>query len=236
MGFLIEANHLTKRYGEKTAVEDATFNIGAGEIVGFLGPNGAGKTTTLKMLTGLLPPDEGTALIAGHDIQDEPIVAKQVLAYIPDTPNLYGKLKAIEFLRFMAQLYHVPGEVAEERIKRYLEVFELTDRAGDYLEGFSHGMQQKIAIIGGLIRDVETHYKRGLLALELAGVPQEALDVAQRLADALLVLDQGEAHVALAVLAEAHAGRHGLPRAQRPHLRALRGQAGRVVSQRRAAR
>ena len=151
MGFLIEANHLTKRYGETTAVEDATFNVGAGEIVGFLGPNGAGKTTTLKMLTGLLPPDEGSALIAGHDIQEEPIVAKQVLAYIPDTPNLYGKLKAVEFLRFMAQLYHVPGEVAEERIKRYLDVFELTDRAGDYLEGFSHGMQQKVAIIGGLL-------------------------------------------------------------------------------------
>jgi ABC-2 type transport system ATP-binding protein len=151
MSFLIEANHLSKRYGEKTAVDNATFNIGAGEIVGFLGPNGAGKTTTLKMLTGLLPPDEGTALIAGQDIQEEPILAKQVIAYIPDTPNLYGKLKAVEFLRFMAQLYHVPGEVAEERIKRYLDVFELTDRAGDYLEGFSHGMQQKVAIIGGLI-------------------------------------------------------------------------------------
>ena len=151
MGFLIEANHLTKRYGEKTAVEDATFNVGAGEIVGFLGPNGAGKTTTLKMLTGLLPPDEGAALIAGHNIQTEPLIAKQVLAYIPDTPNLYGKLKAIEFLRFMAQLYHVPGEVAEERIKRYLDIFDLTDRAGDYLEGFSHGMQQKVAIIGGLL-------------------------------------------------------------------------------------
>ena len=151
MTFLIEANHLTKRYGEKTAVDDATFNISAGEIVGFLGPNGAGKTTTIKMLTGLLPPDEGQALIAGHDIQQEPIVAKQILAYIPDTPNLYGKLKAIEFLRFMAQLYHVPGEVAEERIRRYLDVFDLTDRAGDYLEGFSHGMQQKVAIIGGLI-------------------------------------------------------------------------------------
>jgi ABC-2 type transport system ATP-binding protein len=151
MSFLIEANHLTKRYGEKTAVDNATFNIAAGEIVGFLGPNGAGKTTTLKMLTGLLPPDEGTALIAGQNIQEEPIVAKQVIAYIPDTPNLYGKLKAVEFLRFMAQLYHVPGKVAEERIKRYLDVFELTDRAGDYLEGFSHGMQQKVAIIGGLI-------------------------------------------------------------------------------------
>lgn len=151
MTFLIEAHRLTKRYGETTAVDDVSFNIGAGEIVGFLGPNGAGKTTTLKMLTGLLPPDSGYALIAGHDIAEEPIVAKQVLAYIPDTPNLYGKLKAIEFLRFMAQIYRVPGDVAEERIRRYLDVFELAGRAGDYLEGFSHGMQQKVAIIGGLI-------------------------------------------------------------------------------------
>ena len=151
MTFLVEARELTKRYGEKTAVDAVTFNLRAGEIVGFLGPNGAGKTTTLKMLTGLLPPDEGEALIAGHSVQQAPLAAKQVLAYIPDTPNLYGKLKAVEFLRFMAQLYHVPPEMAEERIKTYLDLFELTDRAGDYLEGFSHGMQQKVAIAGGLV-------------------------------------------------------------------------------------
>ena len=154
-------NNITKRFKDVTAVNDVSFDIADGEFFVLLGPTGAGKTTTIKMLTGLLPPDEGTALIAGHDIQEEPIVAKQVIAYIPDTPNLYGKLKAIEFLRFMAQLYHVPGEVAEERIKRYLDVFELTDRAGDYLEGFSHGMQQKVAITGALLHDPEP---RGELA------------------------------------------------------------------------
>lgn len=151
MTFLVEAQGLSKRYGELTAVADATFNLRPGEITGFLGPNGAGKTTTLKMLTGLLPPDSGRALIAGHDIQNDPLQAKQMMAYIPDTPNLYGKLKAVEFLRFMAQLYRVPGEVAEARIKSYLDLFGLTDRAGDYLEGFSHGMQQKVAIAGGLV-------------------------------------------------------------------------------------
>ena len=212
MGFLIEANHLTKRYGEKTAVGDATFNIGAGEIVGFLGPNGAGKTTTLKMLTGLLPPDEGTALIAGHDIQEEPMVAKQVIAYIPDTPNLYGKLKAIEFLRFMAQLYHVPGEVAEERIKRYLDVFELTDRAGDYLEGFSHGMQQKIAITGALLHDptilfmdeptVGLDPRSARLVKDLIQQRRDAgnavffsthiLEIAQSMCDRVIIIDKGK--------------------------------------------
>lgn len=153
MSYLIEAKGLRKQYGDFTAVDDATFNINPGEIVGFLGPNGAGKTTTIKMITGLLEPDAGHALITGMDIQKEPLKAKAQFAYVPDTPNLYGKLKAIEYLRFMGQLYHVPSEVAEERIKKLLDLFELTDKAGNYLDGFSHGMQQKAAIMGALLHD-----------------------------------------------------------------------------------
>jgi ABC-2 type transport system ATP-binding protein len=151
MSFLIEAKGLHKKYGDFVAVQQATFNINPGEVVGFLGPNGAGKTTTIKMLTGLLAPDDGHALMAGFDIQKEPLKAKAQFAYVPDTPNLYGKLKAIEYLRFMARLYHVPAEQAEARISQLLDLFELTDKAGNYLEGFSHGMQQKVAIIGALL-------------------------------------------------------------------------------------
>ena len=153
MSFLIEARGLTKRYGDIVAVQDATFNINPGEVVGFLGPNGAGKTTTIKMLTGLLEPDDGHASIVGFDIQREPLKAKAQLAYVPDTPSLYGKLKAIEYLRFMAQLYHVPSDEAEERIQRLLDLFELTDKAGGYLDGFSHGMQQKVSIIGAFLHE-----------------------------------------------------------------------------------
>jgi ABC-2 type transport system ATP-binding protein len=153
MTYMVEAKSLTKQFGDFTAVDNATFNINAGEVVGFLGPNGAGKTTTIKMLTGLLPPDEGQALIAGLDIDREPLKAKAQFAYVPDTPNLYGKLKAIEYLHFMAQLYRVPADWADERIKQLLDLFELSDKAGTYLDGFSHGMQQKTAIIGAMVHN-----------------------------------------------------------------------------------
>jgi len=150
---LIEVTELRKTYGDFTAVDNINFTVQPGEIVGFLGPNGAGKTTTLKMLTGLLRPDAGQALIAGHDIQRDPLIAKAALAYVPDTPNLYAKLKAVEYLRFVAQLYRVPASVADERIKRMLDLFDLTDKAGNYLDTFSHGMQQKTAIIGAFIHN-----------------------------------------------------------------------------------
>lgn len=153
MTYMVEAKGLRKQFGDYTAVDSATFNINSGEVVGFLGPNGAGKTTTIKMLTGLLPPDAGQALIAGLDIDREPLKAKAQFAYVPDTPNLYGKLKAIEYLHFMAQLYRVPAERADERIRQLLDLFELSDKAGTYLDGFSHGMQQKAAIIGAMLHN-----------------------------------------------------------------------------------
>ena len=148
---MIEVKGLKKQFGDFTAVNRINFNINPGEVVGFLGHNGAGKTTTIKMITGLLEPDDGHALVAGLDIQKEPLKAKAQFAYVPDTPNLYGKLKAMEYLRFMGQLYRVPADQAEKRIQELLELFELTNKAGTYLDGFSHGMQQKIAIIGAIL-------------------------------------------------------------------------------------
>jgi ABC-2 type transport system ATP-binding protein len=153
MSYLLEAQHLRKQFGDFVAVDNVSFTVSAGEIVGFLGPNGAGKTTTLRMITGLLPPDEGSACIGGMDIQSEPLRAKAQFAYVPDTPNLYGKLKAIEYLRFMGRLYDVPGDVADPRIMGLLDLFGLTAQAGSFLEEFSHGMQQKVAIAGALLHD-----------------------------------------------------------------------------------
>src|SRR4051812_190752 len=106
----IAARGLRKVYGAHEAVKNASFEVRPGEIVGFLGPNGAGKTTTIKMLPGLLKPTAGTATIMGHDIQAEPVAAKATFGYVPDTPNLYGKLSGWEFLRFMSRLYRVPPE------------------------------------------------------------------------------------------------------------------------------
>jgi ABC-2 type transport system ATP-binding protein len=149
----IEAKGLRKTYGTHEAVKNLDLQIPSGEIVGFLGPNGAGKTTTLKMLTGLLKPTAGTASIVGHDIQKEPIAAKAAFGYVPDTPNLYGKLNGWEFLRFMSRLYRVPKDQAERRANELLKLFELSDAASDLIEGYSHGMQQKIALAGALIHD-----------------------------------------------------------------------------------
>ncbi|WP_374686228.1 ABC transporter ATP-binding protein [Promineifilum sp.] len=150
---VLEALHLTRTFGDFVAVNDATFTLQPGEIVGFLGPNGAGKTTTIKMITGLLAPTSGTARVAGHDITAAPLEAKARIGYVPDTPNLYGKLKASEYLRFVGQLYRVPPAQVEERMRPLLDLFELTDVAGNHLDTFSHGMQQKVAIIGAFLHD-----------------------------------------------------------------------------------
>src|SRR5512138_1897908 len=151
--FAIEAKSLRKLYGKLEAVSDATFSIRPGEIVGFLGPNGAGKTTTIKMLTGLLEPTSGKAAILGHDIQKEPIAAKAAFGYVPDTPNLYGKLSGWEFLQFIARLYRVPRDQAERRSHELLRMFQLSEASSDMMEGYSHGMQQKMALAAALIHD-----------------------------------------------------------------------------------
>ncbi len=128
---LLEARNLTRIFGDFKAVDDVSFTIQPGEIVGFLGPNGAGKTTTIKMLTGLLAPSSGVARIAGYDINESPLEAKSRIGYVPDTPNLYGKLKAGEYLRFIGQLYKVAPAKVEQRIRPMLDMFELTDVAGN---------------------------------------------------------------------------------------------------------
>ena len=150
---VLEANHLSRTFGDFVAVDDATFTLQPGEIVGFLGPNGAGKTTTIKMLTGLLGPSSGAARVAGYDITAQPLEAKARIGYVPDTPNLYGKLKASEYLRFVGQLYRVPPAQVEERMRPMLDMFDLTELAGNYLDTFSHGMQQKVAITGAFLHD-----------------------------------------------------------------------------------
>jgi ABC-2 type transport system ATP-binding protein len=149
----VEARGLRKSYGDHMAVKDVSLTIGRGEIVGFLGPNGAGKTTTIKMLTGLLKPTMGSAAILGHDIERDPLRAKAAFGYVPDTPNLYGKLRGWEYLRFMARLYRVPTAQAERRAAELLRLFDLTEAASDLIEGYSHGMSQKMALAGALVHD-----------------------------------------------------------------------------------
>ena len=148
---MIKTINLVKKFDRITAVNNLNLEIGKGEIFGFLGPNGAGKTTTIKMLTGLLKPTEGRAVVAGFDIQKNPIEAKKLIGYIPDQPFLYPKLTGLEFLQFAANLYGVedPGP----KIEKYLQMFELVPFRDDLIESYSHGMCQKLVMGACFLHD-----------------------------------------------------------------------------------
>jgi ABC-2 type transport system ATP-binding protein len=149
----IHASGLTKRFGKLVAVGDLSLEVRAGEVFGFLGPNGAGKTTTIRMLTGLVRPTSGSALVAGYDVATEPQQVKRRVGYMAETPYLYGKLSGSEFLAFMGGLYGVPPPLTRQRSERLLGLFELTDKANDLVETYSHGMKQKLALAGALLHE-----------------------------------------------------------------------------------
>jgi len=150
---LIEARHLAKRYGDKVAVKDISFDVYGGEVFGFLGPNGAGKTTTLKMIVGLLQPTSGTVRVAGYEVQAQPRLAKASCGYVPDTPNLYAKLTGRELLRFVGDLYDLDRTQAVRRIDELLRMFDLANAANDTVDSYSHGMQQKASLAAALMHD-----------------------------------------------------------------------------------
>ncbi len=150
---IIQASGLTKRFGKLVAVRDVTFEIGAGQVFGFLGPNGTGKTTTIRMLTGLVSPSTGSAHVAGFDVVREPREVKRRVGYVAETPYLYPKLSGREFLAFMGGLYQVPRPMSQQRAARLLSLFELSDKADDLVETYSHGMRQKLALAGALIHE-----------------------------------------------------------------------------------
>ena len=150
---LIETRNLIKRYGDKVAVNNVSFDIYAGEVFGFLGPNGAGKTTTIKMIVGLLQPTSGTVKVAGYDVQTQPLFAKAASGYVPDTPNLYAKLTGRELLNFVGDLYSLDRNQVAHRIDELLRMFDLSSAADDTFDSYSHGMQQKTALAAALMHD-----------------------------------------------------------------------------------
>lgn len=150
---MLRIENLTKKYGEKIAVHDLTLHIEPGQIYGFIGHNGAGKTTTLKAATGILRFDSGEIYIDGHSIKNDPLECKKIMAYIPDNPDLYEFYSGIKYLNFIADVYGVPAGVRDERIRKYADLFELTDDLGALISSYSHGMKQKLAIISALIHE-----------------------------------------------------------------------------------
>ncbi|NUM47732.1 MAG: ABC transporter ATP-binding protein [Anaerolineales bacterium] len=150
---LLELIALNKNYGTFPAVQNLSLSVPRGEIFGLLGPNGAGKTTTFKMIVGLLQPTSGQVKLGGYDLRTHPLDAKKLLGFVPDTPLLYEKLTANEFLAFIADLYEIPRDRAVRRAAELLRLFGLENNANDLIDSFSHGMKQKTALAGALIHD-----------------------------------------------------------------------------------
>ena len=148
---MLKIEHLTKLYGEKKAVDDLSLHIRAGEIYGFIGHNGAGKTTTLKAAVGILEFDRGDIFVDGKSIRQEPLACKREMAYIPDNPDLYEYMTGIKYLHFIADIYGVDAQTRRERIRKYADLFALTEDLGQAIAAYSHGMKQKLAIIAAWI-------------------------------------------------------------------------------------
>jgi ABC-2 type transport system ATP-binding protein len=206
----LQLRSLRKAFG-RPAVDGVDLSVRRGELYALLGPNGAGKTTTLRMVTGLLAPDEGQIEVLGIDLASNPGAAKQKMAYLPDDPLLYGKLKPTEYLEFVAGLWGIAAEEAEPRARRLLDWLDLTKHAHELTEGFSRGMKQKLALAGALIHEPELLIlDEPLTGLDAAAARQvkdlllshvakggtvilttHILDVAERLAQRIGIIRQG---------------------------------------------
>ena len=209
---MLNIQHFTKTYGEKRAVDDLSLHIAPGEIYGFIGHNGAGKTTPLEAAVGLLQFDAGELTIGGRSIQPEPLACKQLLAYIPDNPDLYDFMSGIQYLNFIADVFGIPAAERWARIEPYADAFELTGDLGQPISAYSHGMKQKLAIIAAWIHDPKliimdepfvgldpkaAHLLKGMMR-ELCDVggaiffSTHVLEVAEKLCDKVAIIKGGQ--------------------------------------------
>ena len=210
---MIEIKNVSKSYVKnQKSVDSLNLEIKDGEIFGFLGPNGAGKTTTIRMITGILEPDGGDILVDGYSIRSNPIEAKKRFRFVPDSPDIFLKLKGIEYLNFLAEIYDVPIEESQERIEKLTKKFEIYDNLNNTIESYSHGMRQKIVICGALI----SNPKNWILDEPMTGLDPKSsfdlkemmrehtkngnavffsthiLDVAERLCDRVGIINKGK--------------------------------------------
>jgi ABC-2 type transport system ATP-binding protein len=221
---------LTKQFGGKTAVDGLSLDIPAGQFHALLGPNGAGKTTTLRIVAGLLKADIGEVSIFGHDIATDAMAAKQIMAFLPDDPLLYGKLNAWEYLEFVAGLWRIEPTFAAKRAEDLLKWLELLPHASEYAEGYSRGMRQKLALAGALIHEpkllildepltgLDAHAAKSVKDMLVDYVKRgntvvlttHILEIAERLAERISIIQKGRI-VAQGTLDElrTHAGGSG---------------------------
>ena len=150
---MIEIKHVTKKYGDKKAVNDVSFDVKDGDIFAFIGHNGAGKTTLIKSIVGIHDFDEGDILIDGISIKEKPVECKKLMAFVPDNPETYEHMKAIDYINFICDMYDVDTKTRETNIKKYAKLFEMEDKLNDTIDSYSHGMKQKIVLISALAHD-----------------------------------------------------------------------------------
>ena len=150
---MIEIKNVTKKYGDKIAVDDVSFIVPDGEIFAFIGHNGAGKTTLIKAIVGIHDFDEGDILIDGMSIKDNPVECKKLMAFVPDNPETYEHMKAIDYINFICDMYDIDTETRTKNIKKYAKLFDMEDKLNDTIDSYSHGMKQKIVLISALAHD-----------------------------------------------------------------------------------
>lgn len=209
---MIKIENVSKSYvkGQKS-IDNLNLEIKDGEIFGFLGPNGAGKTTTIKMITGILEIDQGDILINNNSIKSNPIEAKKCFGYVPDSPDMFLKLKGIEYLNFMADIYEIGIEERRKKIEELTKLFEINNVLNDKIQSYSHGMRQKIIIIGSLIHnpqnwiidepmtglDPKSTYELKQIMKKITKdnhavfFSTHILDVAEKLCDRIGIIDKG---------------------------------------------
>ena len=150
---MIEVKNVTKKYGKNIAVNNVSFTVNDGEIFAFIGHNGAGKTTLIKAIVGIHDFDEGDILINGKSIKKDPVECKKMMAFVPDNPETYEKMKAIDYINFICDMYEVDTPTRTKNIKKYAKLFNMEDKLNDTIESYSHGMKQKIVLISALAHD-----------------------------------------------------------------------------------
>lgn len=209
---MLKIENYTKTYGEKIAVNDLSLHISAGEIYGFIGHNGAGKTTTLKAVAGILQFDTGDILVDGISVKTDPLACKKKIAYIPDNPDLYDYMTGIQYLNFIEDIFGVGAQERKERIRKYAQLFELTDDLGQPISAYSHGMKQKLAIISAWVHEPKliimdepfvgldpkaAHLLKGMMRefCDQGGAiffSTHVLEVAEKLCDKVAIIKKGE--------------------------------------------
>ena len=185
---MIEVQHLTKRYGPTTAVDDVSFRVEPGEVLGFLGPNGAGKTTTMRVLTGYMPPSEGKAIVAGYDVFTQPIEAKRRTGYLPETPPLYPEMTVRDYLAFVARIKGVPRADRKTRISTVMDRTRIADMADRHCSKLSKGYRQRVGLAQALMHNPD------VLILD---EPTAGLDPKQIIETRRLIKDLGGDHTVI---------------------------------------